>query len=122
MPRARLQALRVTSLGSDSHGQSEGGTRQTRWSLVNPRRSSVARIQDARLLELRATTSLARLFTKQGSRDEARSLLADIYNWFIEGFDTADLKHAKALLDELEVQSASGPAMTSTDGQIIVLR
>jgi predicted ATPase len=70
---------------------------------------------------LRATTSLARLFTKQGSRDEARSLLADIYNWFTEGFDTADLRDAKALLDELEVERASRSAVTSTDGQIIVL-
>ena len=97
MPRARLQALRVTSLGSDSHGQSEGGKRQTRWSLVNARRSSVARIQDARLLELRATTSLARFLTKQGSRDEARSLLADVYNWFTEGVGTVDLRDAKGV-------------------------
>jgi predicted ATPase len=98
MPRARLQAWRVTSLASDSYGQPEGGTRQTLWSLVKARRSSVARIQDARLLESRATTSLARLLPKQGSRDEARSLLANIYNWFTEGFDTADLRDAKALL------------------------
>jgi predicted ATPase len=53
------------------------------------------------MLELRATTSLARLLDKQGHRDEARAMLADIYNWFTEGFDTADLKDAKALLDEL---------------------
>jgi predicted ATPase len=45
--------------------------------------------------------SLARLLAKQGKRDEARTLLADIYNWFTEGFDTADLQDAKALLDEL---------------------
>ena len=51
--------------------------------------------------ELRATTSLARLLAKQGRRDEARTMLADIYGWFTEGFDTADLKDAKALLDEL---------------------
>jgi class 3 adenylate cyclase/tetratricopeptide (TPR) repeat protein len=51
--------------------------------------------------ELRATTSLARLLAKQGKRDEARSMLADIYNWFTEGFDTADLKEAKMLLDDL---------------------
>jgi predicted ATPase len=50
---------------------------------------------------LRATTSLARLLNEQGRRDEARAMLADIYNWFTEGFDTADLKDAKALLDEL---------------------
>ena len=52
-------------------------------------------------MELRATTSLARLLAKQGRRDEARAMLAEIYNWFTEGFDTADLKDAKALLDEL---------------------
>jgi predicted ATPase len=51
--------------------------------------------------ELRATMSLARLLAKQGRRDEARTMLADIYGWFTEGFDTADLKDAKALLDEL---------------------
>ena len=46
-------------------------------------------------------TSLARLLAKRGRRDEARAMLAEIYNWFTEGFDTADLKDAKALLDEL---------------------
>jgi len=61
----------------------------------------VARRQQARWWELRATTSLARLPAKQGRRDEARAMLAEIYNWFTEGFDTADLKDAKALLDEL---------------------
>jgi hypothetical protein len=50
---------------------------------------------------LRATKSLARLLTKQGHREEARTMLSEIYNWFTEGFDTADLKEAKALLDEL---------------------
>ena len=49
----------------------------------------------------RATTSLARLLDKQGHRNEARAMLAEIYNWFTEGFDTADLKDAKVLLDEL---------------------
>ncbi len=61
----------------------------------------VARKQSAKSWELRATTSLARLLERQGGRDEARAMLADIYNWFTEGFDTADLKEAKALLDEL---------------------
>jgi class 3 adenylate cyclase/tetratricopeptide (TPR) repeat protein len=55
----------------------------------------------AKSWELRAITGLARLLAQQGKRDEARTTLAEIYNWFTEGFDTADLKHAKALLDEL---------------------
>jgi class 3 adenylate cyclase/tetratricopeptide (TPR) repeat protein len=61
----------------------------------------VARRQSAKSYELRATMSLARLLASQGKRDEARTMLAEIYNWFTEGFDTPDLKDAKALLDEL---------------------
>jgi predicted ATPase len=61
----------------------------------------VARQQDARLWELRASMSLARLWRDQGKRDEARDLLAPVYGWFTEGFDTPDLREAKALLDEL---------------------
>jgi predicted ATPase len=62
---------------------------------------ATAQRQQAKSLELRATTSLARLLRETGHRDEARTMLAEIYNWFTEGFDTADLKDAKALLDEL---------------------
>ena len=61
----------------------------------------MARRQSAKSWELRATTSLARLLAEQGRRSEARTMLAEIYNWFTEGFDTPDLKDAKALLDEL---------------------
>jgi class 3 adenylate cyclase/tetratricopeptide (TPR) repeat protein len=61
----------------------------------------IARRQGARLFELRATVSLARLLKGQGKAEEAPEMLAKIYNWFTEGFDTADLKDAKALLDEL---------------------
>src|SRR5216683_4041440 len=61
----------------------------------------IARKQNAKSLELRATMSLARLLAKSGRRNEARAMLADIYNWFTEGFDTADLIDAKALLVEL---------------------
>jgi predicted ATPase len=61
----------------------------------------IARRQSARMAELRATTSLAQLLAKQARRDEARAMLAEIYGWFTEGFDTADLKEAKALLEEL---------------------
>jgi predicted ATPase len=61
----------------------------------------VARSQQAKSLELRAATSLARLWRDQGKRAQAHDLLAPVYGWFTEGFDTADLKDAKALLDEL---------------------
>jgi predicted ATPase len=61
----------------------------------------IARRRNTRLVELQASTSLARLLRKQGRRDEARATLGEIYGWFTEGFDTADLKDAKALLDEL---------------------
>jgi class 3 adenylate cyclase/predicted ATPase len=62
---------------------------------------SIGEEQEAKLWELRAATSLARLWGEQGRRTEARDLLAPIYGWFTEGFDTADLLDAKALLDEL---------------------
>jgi predicted ATPase len=61
-----------------------------------------ARSTKAKSLELRAVMSLARLLDKQGKRDDARAMLAEVYNWFTEGFDTPDLKDAKTLLDELE--------------------
>ena len=62
---------------------------------------AVAERQSAKLFQLRASTSLARLWRDQGKRAEARDLLGPIYNWFTEGFDAPDLKDAKALLDEL---------------------
>ena len=61
----------------------------------------VARAQQARSLELRAATSLARLWRDQDKRAEAHDLLAPVYGWFTEGFDTLDLMEAKALLAEL---------------------
>jgi predicted ATPase len=62
---------------------------------------TVARSQQAKSWELRAAMSMARLWRDQGKREEARQLLAPVYGWFTEGFDTLDLKEAKALLDEL---------------------
>ena len=61
----------------------------------------IAKGQQAKAYELRAAMSLARLWRDQGKRDEARELLAPVYGWFTEGFDTRDLKEAKVLLHEL---------------------
>jgi predicted ATPase len=61
----------------------------------------IARRQQAKSLELRAAMSLSRLWQQRGKRDEARQMLAEIYGWFTEGFDTKDLQEAKALLAEL---------------------
>jgi predicted ATPase len=61
----------------------------------------IARAQQAKSWELRAATSMARLWRDQGKPDETRELLAPVYGWFTEGFDTRDLKEAKALLEEL---------------------
>ena len=62
---------------------------------------AIAQQQKARSFELRAAMSLARLWRDQGKPQQARELLAPVYGWFTEGFDTLDLKEAKALLDEL---------------------
>jgi predicted ATPase len=61
----------------------------------------VARRQEAKLFEIRATMSVSRLLPEDGKREEAREMLSGIYGWFTEGFDTRDLKEAKALLEEL---------------------
>ena len=63
---------------------------------------SIAQNQQAKSLELRAATSLAKLWQRQGKRHEAYNLLSPVYSWFTEGFDTADLQDAKTLLDALE--------------------
>jgi adenylate cyclase len=61
----------------------------------------IARKQQAKSLELRAVMSLSRLWQQQGKKAEARQMLAEIYGWFTEGFDTKDLQEAKTLLEEL---------------------
>jgi len=63
---------------------------------------AVARSQQAKSLELRAAMSLARLWQRQGQHAEAHALLAEVYGWFTEGFDTQDVREAKALLQELQ--------------------
>jgi predicted ATPase len=61
----------------------------------------IARFQSGKSLELRATVSLCRLWQAQRKQEQARQVLAEVYNWFAEGFDTVDLREAKALLEEL---------------------
>jgi predicted ATPase len=63
---------------------------------------AVARRQQARSFELRAVTSLSRLLARQGKKTDAHALLADVYGWFIEGLDTADLREARSLLGALD--------------------
>ncbi len=77
------------------------GTPQAEAEAWFQRALDVARRQEAKSLELRAAMSLARLWQQQGKRAEAYDLLAPIYGWFTEGFDTADLQEARALLDAL---------------------
>ena len=62
---------------------------------------AVARQQGAKLFELRAATCLSRLWQRQGKREAARHMLAEVYGWFTEGFETADLQEARTLLEEL---------------------
>jgi hypothetical protein len=89
----RLKA-RVLLLGTGPHAEIQAQT-------LLEQALMVTRGQSARSLELRAAISLARLWRDQGKRDEARDLLAPVYGWFTEGFDTLDLKEARALLEQL---------------------
>jgi predicted ATPase len=88
----RLTGEFLWARAAAEHAEVEGALRQA---------LAIARRQEAKSLELRAAMSLSRLWQQQGKRAEARELLAPIYGWFTEGFDTADLKEAKALLEEL---------------------
>jgi predicted ATPase len=75
--------------------------RSTKAEAYFARALAVAREQQAKSWELRASMSMARLWRDQGKRHEARDLLAPVYGWFTEGYDTLDLKQAKVLLDAL---------------------
>ena len=92
---AELHRLRAEILLDRNGGALEEAQNLLRRAL------EIAGGQQAKSYELRAATSLGRLLRDQGQRDEARALLAPIYDWFTEGFDTADLKDAKVLLEEL---------------------
>jgi adenylate cyclase len=88
----RLKGTMLLSQSSDHAAEAETCFQQA---------IAIAQSQQAKSWELRSVTSLARLWQQQGKRQEAHDLLAPIYGWFTEGFDTADLQDAKALLDEL---------------------
>ena len=88
----RLRGELLLSLSVDNHTEAEGCFHQA---------LSIARHQQAKSLELRAATSLSRLWQHQGKRTAASDLLAPVYGWFTEGFDTTDLQEARALLDAL---------------------
>ena len=88
----RLQGVLQLALSMDNQAEVE----TCFWQALD-----IARRQQAKSPELRATMSLSRLWQRQGKRDAARQLLAEVYDWFTEGFDTADLQEAKALLAEL---------------------
>ena len=87
----RLQGEILLGRDHTLHEKAEGCLR---------RALEIARTQEAKSFELRAATSLARLWQRQGRKEEAHAILQPVYDWFTEGFDTADLKDAKALLEE----------------------
>ncbi len=89
----RLKGALLLARSSDNQAEAETCFHQA---------LSVAQNQQAKSLELRAATSLARLWQSQDKRQDATDLLAPVYNWFTEGIDTADLREAKVLLEELE--------------------
>jgi predicted ATPase len=91
----RLKGELLLTLSPENHKDVEVCFRQA---------IDIARCQSAKSLELRAVTSLSRLWQKRGKKEEARHMLAEIYGWFTEGFDTRDLKEAKALLEEFMIR------------------
>jgi predicted ATPase len=88
----RLKGVLVLASSMDDHSEAEACFHQA---------LAIACRQEAKSLELRAATSLARLWQKQGKRDEARELITSVYGWVTEGFDTADLQDAKTLVHDL---------------------
>jgi predicted ATPase len=88
----RLKGELLLTLSSEHHAEAETCFRQA---------LEAARRQQAKSLELRGALRLSQLWQRQGKRDKARQLLGEVYGWFTEGFDTVDLKEAKALLEEL---------------------
>ena len=102
MWEAEVHRLRgALLLAQHGPGQTPPAARVEEAAACFQRALEVARQRQARAWELRAATSLARLWQQQGRFEAARAVLAPVYSWFTEGFDTADLQQAKALLDEL---------------------
>jgi predicted ATPase len=97
----QLFEVELYRLQADAHLGELGRADPIGASSIMANAIAIAGRQGAKLLELRAATSLARLWSRQDRRAEARELLASVYGWFTEGFATPDLKDAKALLDEL---------------------
>ncbi len=107
-----LSLLRGKLLLGQASRQQDGGDHREKIAETEAcftRAVDVARQQKAKSLELQAVMSLSRLWQLQGRRDEARELLAEVYGWFTEGFDTADLTAAKALLEELAPRGGKSP-------------
>jgi hypothetical protein len=109
-----LQSKQVEDKSKASHGQVEDNFENANPQSLTPNPQAeaeaeacfhkaieIARRQSAKSLELRAVMSLSRLWQQQSKKAEARQMLAEIYAWFTEGFDTKDLQEAKALLEEL---------------------
>lgn len=92
----RIQGELLLALDSPRPGEAEEAFRKG---------VEIARRQEAKSFELKAATSLGHLLRDTGRSDEAQNLLREVYGWFTEGFDTADLKEAKALLEELEKEA-----------------
>jgi len=105
MYRLKGELFRQKPVPSTSSGQAlsfvEGAKIEAEAEACFRQAIDIARRQQAKSLELRAVISLSRLWQKQGKTEEARPMLAEIYSWFTEGFETGDLKEAKALLEEL---------------------
>ncbi|MBI3303933.1 MAG: hypothetical protein HYZ72_17850, partial [Deltaproteobacteria bacterium] len=94
--KSQTSLEQVTTSQGKSQASLEAEAEECFWKAIE-----IARRQQAKSLELRVVMSLSRLWQRQGKKDEARQMLAEIYGWFTEGFDTKDLQEAKALLEEL---------------------
>ena len=94
VPGSKFQVSNTPPLASNAQAEAEA-------EAYFQKAIDIARQQQAKIWELQAAMSLSRLWRQQGKKDEARQMLAEIYNWFTEGFDTTDLQEAKALLEEL---------------------